>query len=61
MHRKITVKALTLVFFLFSIAIFANDDKKTTQEETHQTASSASCSGIALLLLPQDLWAIEIP
>jgi len=24
MHRKITVKALTLVFFLFSIAIFAN-------------------------------------
>ena len=29
MHRKITVKALTLVFFLFSIAIFANDDRKT--------------------------------
>ena len=37
MHRKITVKALTLVLFLFSIAIFANDDKKTTEEKTHQT------------------------
>ena len=37
MHRKITVKALTLVFFLFSIAIFANDDRKTIDEKTLHT------------------------
>jgi len=37
MHRKITIKALTLVFFLISIATFANDDKKSKVKETHQT------------------------
>ena len=36
MHRKITIKALTLVFFLSSIAIFASDDKKTTEEKTKE-------------------------
>ena len=37
MHRKITIKALTLVFLLVSIATFANDDKKSKGKETHQT------------------------
>ena len=37
MHRKITVKALTLVFLLFSIVTFANDDKKSKGTKTHQT------------------------
>ncbi|MDB2336284.1 F0F1 ATP synthase subunit A [Flavobacteriaceae bacterium] len=35
MHRKITVKALTLVFFLFSIASFAID--KSEEEKAHLT------------------------
>ena len=37
MHRKITVKALTLVFFLFSIVTFANDDDKSKEEKAHTT------------------------
>jgi len=35
MHRKITVKALTLVFFLFSIASFAIDNSE--EEKAHLT------------------------
>ena len=35
MHRKITVKALTLVFFLFSIVSFASDNDKTKEEKAH--------------------------
>ena len=37
MHRKITVKALTLVFFLFSIVSFAGDNDKTKEEKAHGT------------------------
>jgi F-type H+-transporting ATPase subunit a len=37
MHRKITVKALTLVFFLFSIVSFASDNDKTKEEKAHGT------------------------
>ena len=35
MHRKITIKALTLVFFLFSIVSFAID--KSKEEKAHGT------------------------
>jgi F-type H+-transporting ATPase subunit a len=37
MHRKITVKTLTLLFLLFSVATFASDDKKSKGKKTHQT------------------------
>lgn len=37
MHRKITVKALVLLFLLSSIATFANDDKKKEGKKTPQT------------------------
>lgn len=33
MHRKITVKTLTFVFLLFSVATFASDDKKTEKTQ----------------------------
>ena len=35
MHRKITVKALTLVFFLFSIVSIASDNNKIKEEKAH--------------------------
>ena len=36
MHRKITVKALTLVFFLFSIASFAKEEKAHLTQKTKE-------------------------
>ncbi len=37
MHKKITVKAFTLIFLLFSIALYANDSEKNNEEKIHST------------------------
>jgi F-type H+-transporting ATPase subunit a len=40
MRRKITVKALTLVFLLFSVVSFANTDVKSGGEKSKKTATN---------------------
>ena len=55
MHRKITVKALTLVFFLFSIVSFASDNDKTKEE----TVTSVVLDTEKNLRLLADAWRMS--
>ena len=48
MHRKITVKALTLVFFLFSIASFAIDNSE--EEEVMKDKNGNDVSVVTMNL-----------